>query len=89
MVLTNAANAHILITMTIETDQEPPKHRGANGLYDDVVALKADVVTLKVDVATIKEQCNHFATKEDVADLRAELLDKISVVDGKIDKAKN
>ena len=68
--------------MTIQTQQEPPKHRGANGLHDDVVALK-------VDVATLKEQGKHFATKEDVADLRADLLEKISVLDRKIDKARN
>ena len=71
-----------MATMTIETEQKPTVPRGANGLHDDLVALK-------VDVATIKEQCNHFAKKEDVAELGAELRDKISVVDGKIDKAKN
>ena len=52
--------------MTIQAEQKITKHREANGLHDDLVALK-------VDVATIKEQCNHFATKADVAEMRAEI----------------
>ena len=65
MSLTNSANAYILITMTIETEQKTPKHREPNGLHDDVV-------NLKVDVATLKEQGKHFATKEDIAKLEAQ-----------------
>ena len=89
MLLTNPANAHILIAMTIQTEQEPPKHRevqktpkhrGANGLHDDLVALK-------VDVATIKERCNHFATKEDVAELRAEIKEDINQLLDAINRA--
>ena len=52
--------------MTIQTEQESPKHRGANGLHGDVVALK-------VDVATLKEQGKNFATKEDIAKLETKI----------------
>ena len=75
-----SANAHILITMTIQTEQKPTEHREANGLHDDLVAIK-------VDVATIKEQCNHFATKEDVADLRAEIKEDINQLLDAINRA--
>ena len=73
--MTNHTNAHIIVAMAIETQQESPKHRevqktpkhvGANGSHDDMVALK-------VDVAIIKEQCNHFATKEDTAKLETQI----------------
>ena len=59
----------------METQQEPPKHRevqktpkhvGANGLQDDVMALK-------VDVAVLKEQGRNFATKEDIARLEVQI----------------
>ena len=53
--------------MMIQTEQKTTEHREANGLHDDMVSLK-------VDVATIKEQCNHFATKADVAKAKNELL---------------
>ena len=89
--------------MTIETEQKPTAHRGANGLHDDMVALK-------VDVATLKEQGRNFATKEDIAKLetkiakleahiakleaqiadhRAETKQHMAAMDNKIEKAKN
>ena len=61
--------------MAIEAEQKPPKnrevqktpkHRGANGLQDDVMALK-------VDVAVLKEQGKNFATKEDIAKLETQI----------------
>ena len=61
--------------MAIQTQQEPPKpretqktpkHVGANGSHDDMVALK-------VDVATLKEQGKHFATKEDIAEMQTQI----------------
>ena len=65
LALTKTFNAHILFSMGIQEDQKT-EHRAANGLHDDVV-------TLKVDVATLKEQGKHFATKEDVAEVRTDI----------------
>ena len=50
----------------MQTEQEPPKHRKANGLHDDVM-------NLKVDVAILKEQGRNFATKEDIAKLETQI----------------
>ena len=91
--------------MTIQTQQDPPKpretqktskHVGANGLHDDVLALK-------VDVAVLKEQGRHFATKEDFAKLEAQIAkleaqiaknqaenkQAMAAMDNKIEKARN
>ena len=65
LALTKTFNAHILFSVGIQEDQKT-EHRAANGLHDDVV-------TLKVDVATLKEQGKHFATKEDVAEVRTDI----------------
>ena len=83
------------MTMAIQTQQEPPKHPktqktpkhvGANGSHDDMVALK-------VDVAVLKEQSKNFATKEDIARLevqiaqaRAESNENIAKLETKIAK---
>ena len=78
-----------MVAMAIQTEQKPTAPRGANGLHDDMVALK-------VDVAILKEQGKNFATKEDVArletkiaEVQAENKQAMVAMDHKIEKAKN
>lgn len=40
----------------------------------DVLELKTDVHDLKIDVAGIKSQLQHFATKSDLSDMKADMI---------------
>lgn len=40
----------------------------------DVLELKSDVHDLKIDVAGIKSQLQHFATKSDLSDMKADMI---------------
>lgn len=43
-------------------------------IENDVLELKSDVHDLKIDVAGIKSQLQHFATKSDLSDMKADMI---------------